>query len=720
MGKQSSAAPLRWLKLSLLFLAMGLSHAGYGVTPEIWRVASFEDFSAGEGERVAIEHPGRILLAPSYRVFAEVGESTVWSLVESPDGKTLYLGTGNKAEIYKVAVEPKSATGKAELFASLEGSTIQTMLLGKDGSLYAGVSPDGKVYRISSDGAVTLIGATKEKYIWGMELDSSGNLILATGDSGKILKMDPKGETEDLADLEEKHILSMKGDGKGSFYFGTSPSGWIGVVDDKKDVRILYDSEKDEAKALALDDDGNLFAGVVPTVKVEPPRDAPTPPGAGRQAGGSELSSDLIRIGADGAPTKVATTDNAAINCIHLWDDRIVLGTGDAGKLFGLGEYNRLDLIVDLEPKEILSVAARKEGGVWIATGNPAQILVLPLGTNEGGKFAADPLDAGASAQWGMMTWIAQIPEGATLDFQTRSGATKEPDDTWSDWSDPIVEAGIVPSPPARYLQWRARFGGTEKGVTAHVKEVEVVYQKFNQGPKIESVDLGGSGGGSSSAAAKSSNGGSSSSAASSASSSSTASAGGKKSSPTPGASTSVQIEWKANDPNGDDLVYRVDYRQVGETLWKEIEEDLKTTKHTWSLVGIPDGDYELRVQASDEIANPGSIALSDEWITETFRKDSTAPEVVEWKDQKAEKGALSVTAVIRDSLSRLVQVEVMVDGKEDEARPLLSADGILDEKEEEFEIRVEGLASGEHSLTLRAKDEVGNIGSGALTFSVP
>ncbi|MCA9444082.1 MAG: hypothetical protein KC964_25035, partial [Candidatus Omnitrophica bacterium] len=125
----------------------------------------------------------------------------------------LYAGTGSKAEIYKIAVDPESATGKAELFASLEGSTIQAMLLGKDGNLYAGVSPDGKVYKVNPEGAVTLVGSTQQKYIWGMEFDSSGDLILATGDQGKLIKMTPKGETEDLADIEEKHILSLKGDG---------------------------------------------------------------------------------------------------------------------------------------------------------------------------------------------------------------------------------------------------------------------------------------------------------------------------------------------------------------------------------------------------------------------------------------------------------------------------------------------------------------------------
>ncbi|MCA9427113.1 MAG: hypothetical protein KC994_18680, partial [Candidatus Omnitrophica bacterium] len=130
MGKDKSAMRLMWGFFCGCIL-MGLtSNISEAVTPKVWKTSSFDEFSKGESERIAIENPGRILLASSYKTYAKIGESAVWSLVESKDGKTLYAGTGSKAEIYKIAVDPESATGKAELFASLEGSTIQAMLLG--------------------------------------------------------------------------------------------------------------------------------------------------------------------------------------------------------------------------------------------------------------------------------------------------------------------------------------------------------------------------------------------------------------------------------------------------------------------------------------------------------------------------------------------------------------------------------------------------------------
>ena len=150
----------------------------------------------------------------------------------------------------------------------------------------------------------------------------------------------------------------------------------------------------------------------------------------------------------------------------------------------------------------------------------------------------------------------------------------------------------------------------------------------------------------------------------------------------------------------------------MGETLWKEIEKDLKTSKHTWNLSAMPDGDYEIRITASDRTGNPASLALTDEWISEPVRVDTTPPEIGEWKNPKAEGSTFSVEVQIQDETSRLVTVERVVDGKEKEAEILLPRDGILDSSSEPFEIQLTDLESGEHSLSVRAKDELGNIGA--------
>ena len=202
-------------------------------------------------------------------------------------------------------------------------------------------------------------------------------------------------------------------------------------------------------------------------------------------------ASELVKIFPDGLALSLLKTDNAAINSLFLYDNNLLLGTGDEGILYRLGHRDSTDFLADLESSDILTIVPRTGGGVWMGSANPSSIHLLPVGTNDGGVYAVKPLDAGVSAQWGTLSWKASVPEGATLDFQTRSGNTEEPDDNWSDWSVPLTDPNPITSPPARYLQWRARFGGTQEGESATVLEVEAVYQKINQPPRITTSKVG-------------------------------------------------------------------------------------------------------------------------------------------------------------------------------------------------------------------------------------
>lgn len=678
--------------------------AAFAVAPEIWRISSFEEFSGGEAEKVSILNPGEIELAPSFHAYSKIPEAGVWSLLESGDGKTVYAGTGNRARIFKIASDTGSATAEAEVFADLDGNAIYALVEGADGFIYAGVSPGGNVYKIGPDGAVTLIGDTGRTYIWAMVFDTNGDLILATGDKGELVRLSMDGKSEKILATEEKHILSLVRDEAGNYFFGTAPNGWVCLLKADGDFVVLYDSELSEVKALALDGEKNLFAGVVPTLKVEPKNDNQAAGGSTKSS--ENKSSELVKIAPSGLALSLLKTDNAAINALYSSQEGLLVGTGEDGKLFRLGYRNNADLVAKVDSGDILTIGPRKSGGHWMAAANPGVVYLLPAGTQDGGIYASKALDAGVSAKWGNFHWVAEIPDGATLDFQTRSGNTKEPDENWSDWSDPLVKPGAVTSGPARYLQWRARFGGSGKGVSAVVKEVEVVYQKINQPPLISALKIG----------TDTQTSGSSSGSSAEGKSDESKSSGSSKN----GSSASLSLAWQAADANGDDLLYDLHYRRVGETLWKEIETDTDTAKYTWKTESLPDGDYEVRVTASDRGDNPDSLSSSDEWIGEPVRLDRTAPEFGEWTNAKVDGNAYAVEIRVSDKTSRLVKVDRVVDGDEDEARPLLSKDEILDTPVEDFEIRIEDLESGEHSLTVRAEDELGNLGASSTVFTIP
>ena len=69
------------------------------------------------------------------------------------------------------------------------------------------------------------------------------------------------------------------------------------------------------------------------------------------------------------------------------------------------------------------------------ATGNVGGVYALTdakNGRKESGEFVSSVLDAKATATWGAIRWSAEVPADSTLQIQTRSGDTAEPDRTWS------------------------------------------------------------------------------------------------------------------------------------------------------------------------------------------------------------------------------------------------------------------------------------------------
>jgi len=70
------------------------------------------------------------------------------------------------------------------------------------------------------------------------------------------------------------------------------------------------------------------------------------------------------------------------------------------------------------------------------------------------GIFTSATFDAGRVAEWGALSWTADVPAGTTLVVETRSGDTAAPDESWSAWT-AATEGQPVSSPGARYLQYR-------------------------------------------------------------------------------------------------------------------------------------------------------------------------------------------------------------------------------------------------------------------------
>ena len=327
-------------------------------------------------------------------------------------------------------------------------------------------------------------------------------------------------------------------------------------------------------------------------------------------------------------------------------------------------------------------------------------------------------------SQWGSVSWQAKVPKGTSLKLYTRSGNTRQPDRSWSDWSKPYSRAGgeKVESPPARYIQYKAVLE-TATRATPELSRVVIPYLQQNLAPEVESIRILPQG----VAFLKSESLSSNPRPVSPADREAADISGAARAIPEPLAASSPtrrafqrgsrSFTWKALDPNGDELAFTLHYRGEGESNWKPLVRDHPRRDYTLQSGSLPDGSYRLKILASDLPSNPAPNARSGELVSAPFVIDNTPP-AVEILSRTARDGVAVVRFRVVDRVSGLRRADVSTDGGAWKA--VYSTDGIIDSRTEEFLVTTEALDKGEHVVALRIYDAAGNLGLGKATIKVP
>src|SRR5258708_50262 len=89
---------------------------------------------------------------------------------------------------------------------------------------------------------------------------------------------------------------------------------------------------------------------------------------------------------------------------------------------------------------------------------------------------------------------------------------------------------------------------------------------------------------------------------------------------------TAVTVRWMAHDDNGDDLMFAVWYRGVGEANWRLLKEKISERAYSFDSSLLPDGSYAVKVVASDAPVHTDAEALTGEKVSEVFVVDTTPP----------------------------------------------------------------------------------------------
>ena len=690
------------LLLSAALVAAGLSSAR-AVTTRTWRVTTWHDFDEGETSGVLLSSLGEAD-AGFTATRIDVTPPEVYASAIAPDG-SVWLGTGDQAELWRF--DGKTASKVARLSTGSEGVLVSSLAIAPDGVVYAGALPGGHVWRVDKGVAKELCKLEGAEHVWALVL-LGRTLYAATGPNGRVFAIDPAtGKSRVLWSSGEKHIMSLVADGKGGLFAGSAEEAILYRLGTDGSAKALHDFEGDEVRAIVPKGEsiylivnelpkGTLPSGATPppstakphgTKMVLPPAaTASVPSASAREKKGKGA---VYRLDADGRVEQLHALAESYFTALHVTDAlEVYAAAGANGRLYLVRPDHTVLTAFDFPERQILTLSL---GGPHplLGTGDAGALYTIEFAPPRDATYLTKVFDAGFPARWGAARWSGT----GELAIETRAGNTARPDKTWSAWQSPAKitpsstgigsREGAIASPPGRYLQLRAGFGKS-----AVLRDVTLFFLPQNQRARVVEVTVGDDPGQRLAHVAR---------------------IAGKPRSPV------VKLKWKVENPDEDELVFRLFFREENELTWKPLggSEPLTVKELDWNTETIPDGNYVLKVVASDERANPREDALDHALISTPFLIDNRKPEVA----------GLTVaypfaSGVARDSFSPISELAFSVDGGD--WQPFAPRDGIFDAPIEDFSARLPaGLLPGSHTIAVRAVDGADNVGAAQTQFRV-
>ncbi|WP_245678146.1 hypothetical protein [Chondromyces crocatus] len=679
---RSSLRPLVRRVSSVVLVAAALLAAPHAVAvgTRNFTLNTLDDLKGGDLTGVALDSNGNVYAGLNLGSTPIPDATSVWSAVVLPDGAAL-LGTGSEGKIYR------AVGGQVSVAATTGQMAVSSMAVAWNGDVIAGTFPEGKLYRLtggkgSGEQAKVFAELPGAEDVWGLAYDEKAKVLYAaTGPEGKLFRIDAAGKPQVYFDSDEPHLMSVAVGDDGSVYTGSNGKGLLYKLNGPGRASVLYDFDADDVKAIVVAPTAQGGAVYAIANKYSEPFAAPKrtktgPPSPQPTRSSKPGKGQLVRFTREGVIEKLLSDDDTHYVSLGLGDDGApYVGTGAEGRLHTVSE-NRVERVVaDTEERQIGAfVLAGKRR--FVATTDPAVFHEVRGVGGADAVWTSKVLDAGLRATFGRLTWRS---DGA-LQLETRSGNTDAPDTTWSPWSAALAAPGDVKSPPARFVQIRARWNQEPKAV---LREVSLSFVTDNARAVIRSISVKNQSKGTKPGVQAS---------------------GGEAPKP----SSSVQISWQVDNPDQDELRYRLWYRMEGQKPWRALlkaGEKVTRTEHTWDTTAMPEGEYRVLVEATDELSNPPDRVQKHSLESGVVLVDNTPPV---FKSLALQGRRLRGEVV--DGLGPVSRIEVSIAGS-DEWRPLFPSDGVFDEPAEAFDADISAIVpAGSHLVAVRAYDSAGNV----------
>ncbi len=710
----------------ILFVCLSCTVHLFPVEVKKKEAVDFEAFQKGKFSGTSLDSKGALFLGPKIKAINGPGREYYLGLATAENGD-IYVGTGHQGSVFKVGLPVPAPSADAKKTSADSTSTaaaadedtvkeicrfdeldVYALLVKSNGDIFAGSSPDGKLYKIDKNQAKEKEKSVKEffnpeeKYIWDIKEDKAGNIILATGNSGGIYRVSKDGGGDKIFTSEDTHIISLYITKADAILAGSGDQGILYQVDNTK-ARVLFDSPFEEIRGICQDKDGNIFFSATRDIKKQNILDNAEVETFLEKKRKKEQEEEeipleksiLYCLRPDGVVETVwsSRTEYIYSVCYDQKENNVLIGTGNSGRVYRVQKDGSYTIIYESDSAQVFKIEAMTRG-FTIITNNTANVVGIEDSLNSRGDYFSEIYDLGIQSKLGRIYWDAETAAATTVSLSIRTGNSIVPDTTWSKWSAPFTDSenSAIDAPGIRYFQVKAVLNTTNPSTSPRLNNYRVYYVQANLRPQLKKIVI-----------RKPVKPFASSSPATS-TSAATATGGGAN--PQEPANHYLTLQWEASDPNKDKLKYNLYLKKSTGVDWILIKEDITTPRATLDTRLYEDGEYRLKVIADDSLANPPDMTETASLVSSPFLVDSTAPELTNFSLQPGPHRRAVFT--VADKTSLVSGVFYSYDGEL--WFPVFPVDMIADSRSENYSFILKDMDAGKNKyIFIKVTDEFDN-----------
>jgi hypothetical protein len=713
--------------LAAVLVLAALCASLHAARVKVWHQHSSSQYEKAHFSNTVISNEGTLRLSRQLRPLANLDATHVWDLLEDRDGN-LIAATGDEGKIYKITPD-----GTVSVVFTAASSQVLCLTQTADGVIYAGTGPGGQVIRIDREGKAKVFCETHASYVWSLAVDPATQTLYAgTGSKGRIYHISAEGKASVFYQAHQDHILCVAVGPQSTVYAGTDKGGLVYRIDAKGKGFVLHQAAQAEVRSLKLTGDG-LYVGTsapsrshggnsgssspsLTAVSLEGTPSSPVSTGPATKTNdkSSETPPAKETSSSKGTPASAPSAPSSGENSVYH-----IAADGSVRELFR--EKTMVLSLLRLPPP----ARSGSQGQFLVGTGMEGQLFEVDEANHERSELAR--LDHG------QILCMCQRKDGSVVLGTGDPGKLYVLRD-WYSTKGTVVSEVLDAKLISKWgtLTWQADAPeGTQVSVavrSGNVAEPDDTWSEWsaeqtdpNQAAMAAPVarflqyrvTLSTE----------------------------------KNSSVTPTVRgvilrymttnlapevtkvevpdlnavnvdnpKKLKIKWTALDPNEDELTYSVYVRKESWSGWVKLEDDLDKTEYEWDTTTTPSGNYQVKIVASDRKDNADKEALQAERVSVPFVVCHSAPSV-DLKVVGMDGDQAVIEAKAGSPLVRLTSASFAVNGKK--WINTFPTDGLFDSKSKTFQIKTESLRPGTYVLVLRVKDASGNTGSNDVVFTV-